>query len=95
MSKQIPPQSLSWRIPVEPYPAIGWTGEGFVASVETWSYTAYYGHWQTIEHDAFGDGCNELRRLGMWPSVEALDADPDANPPAWLLDAIRAIEATA
>lgn len=94
MSKCIQPQSLSWRIDAEPYPAIGWTGEGFVANTETWSYTAYYdeaiGHWQTIEHDAFGEG--ELQPLGEWSSVDALVADPDANPPSWLIDAMRAIE---
>lgn len=97
MSKCIQPQSLSWRIDVDPDPAISWTGVGFVATRETWTYTAYYdeaiGHWQTIEHDAFGDGDNELRTLGEWPSVDALVADPVANPPAWLIDAMRAIEA--
>lgn len=50
MSKSIPPQSLSWRIDVEPYP---------------------------------------------WDSIDALVADPDANPPSWLVGAMRAIEATA
>ena len=97
MSKSIPPQSLSWRIDVEPYPAISWTGVGFVVTRETWTYTAYYseliGHWQTIEHDAFGGGDSDLRTLGKWPSVDALVADPDANPPSWLVDAMRAIEA--
>ena len=99
MSKCIQPQSLSWRIDAEPYPATSWTGVGFVATRETWSYNAYYdeaiGHWQAIEHDAFGDGTSELRSLGRWSSIDALVADPDANPPEWLLDAIRAIEATA
>lgn len=95
MSKSIPPQSLSWRIDVEPYPAISWGGVGFEVTRETWTYTAYTSDdldpWQTIEHDAFGG--DELRSLGEWDSVDALVADPDANPPAWLVDAMRAIEA--
>ena len=100
MSKHIPPQSLSWRIDVEPYPAISWTGVRFEVTRETWTYTAYYeeeelGHWQTIEHNAFGDGAAQLRSLGEWDSIDALVADPDANPPSWLVDAMRAIEARA
>ena len=95
MSKCIQPQTLSWRIDVEPYPAISWGGVGFVATCERWTYTAYHeeelGHWQSIGHDAFGgDG---LRSLGRWSSVDALVADPEANPPSWLVDAMRAIEA--
>ena len=97
MSKSIPPQSLSWRIDVEPYPAISWTGVRFEVTRETWTYTAYTSDdldpWQTIGHDALGG--DELRILGTWDSIDALVADPDANPPEWLLDAIRAIEATA
>lgn len=97
MSKSIPPQSLSWRIDVEPYPATSWTGVGFEVTRETWTYTAYTSDdldpWQTIERDAFGG--DELRSLGEWDSIDALVADPDANPPSWLVDAMRAIEATA
>lgn len=97
MTKSIPPQSLSWCIDVEPYPATSWTGVGFEVTRETWTYTAYHdeaiGHWQAIEHDAFGG--DELRSLGRWSSIDALVADPDANPPSWLVDAMRAIEATA
>ena len=93
--KRVPPQSLTWRIDVEPYPAISYKGVGMIVTVERWEYTAYDDSepWQTIERDGFGAGANELRTLGRWYSLEALIADPDADPPAFLLDAIRAIEA--
>ena len=66
-----------------------------IVTVEHWTYTAYaYGEpWQQIEHTGFGAGAGELRTLGRWYSLEALIADPDVDPPAFLLDAIRAIEA--
>ena len=65
--KRVPPQSLTWRVDVEP--------------------------WQQIEHAGFGAEVGELRTFARWYSLEELIADPDADPPAWLLDAIRAIEA--
>ena len=93
--KRIPPQSLTWRADVEPYPAISYTGVGMIVTVEHWTYTAYDDDepWQQIEHDGFGAGEGEMRALDRWYSLEALIADPDADPPAFLLDAIRAIEA--
>lgn len=96
MSKHIPPQSLSWLIKVEPYPAVSYLGKPFIADIETWAYTAYDepGHWQVIERNAFGRGDAELATLGRWDSVEDLEASVVVKPPEWLLAAIRAIEAT-
>ena len=93
--KRVPPQSLTWRIDVEPYPAISYKGVRMIVTVEHWEYTAYDSSepWQQIEHTGFGAGANELRTLGRWYSLEALIADPDADPPAFLLDCIRAIVA--
>ena len=94
--KRVPPQSLRWRIDVEPYPAISYTGAGMSVTVEHWTYTAYDGGgepWQQIEHIGFGAGEGELCIFASWDSLESLIADPDADPPAFLLDAIRAIEA--
>ena len=95
--KRVPPQSLTWRVDVEPYPAISYAGFGMIVTVEHWTYTAYDGGggkpWQEIEHAGFGAELGEIRALGRWYSLEALIADPDADPPAFLLDAIRAIEA--
>ena len=94
--KRVPPQSLTWRVNVEPYPAISYAGVGMTVTVEPWIYTAYDGGgepWQQIEHVGFGAGEGELRTFASWDSLESLIADPDADPPAWLLDAIRAIEA--
>ena len=92
--KRVPPQSLTWRVDVEPYPAISYDGVGMIVTVEHWIYTAYtYGEpWQQIEHTGFSTG-GGLRTFARWYSLESLIADPDADPPAWFLDAIRAIEA--
>lgn len=94
MTKRIPPQSLSWRVNVEPCPAVSYNGEPFIADTEIWDYTAYAGAgpWQEIEHTAYGSGVTDLATLGRWDSVEDLEADTDANPPEWLVAAIRAIE---
>lgn len=94
--KRVPPQSLTWRVDVEPYPAISYAGVGMIVTVEHWTYTAYDGGgepWQQIEHVGFDAGEGELCSWRRWYSLEALIADPDADPPAWLIDAIRAIEA--
>ena len=93
--KRVPPQSLTWRVDVEPYPAISYEGVGMIVTVEHWTYTAYDDSepWQEIEHDGFGAKVGEMRTFARWYSLEELIADPDADPPAWLLDAIRAIEA--
>ena len=95
--KRVPPQSLTWRVDVEPYPAISYAGAGMIVTVEHWTYTAYDGGggepWQQIEHAGFGAEVGELRTFARWYSLEELIADPDADPPAWLLNAIRAIEA--
>ena len=95
--KRVPPQSLTWRVDVEPYPAISYTGDGMIVTVEHWTYTAYDGGggepWQQIEHTGFGAGAGEIRTFARWYSLESLIADPDADPPVWFLDAIRAIEA--
>ena len=93
--KRVPPQSLTWRIDVEPYPVISYTGDGMIVTVEHWTYTAYDSGepWQQIEHTGFGAGVLDLRTFARWDSLESLIADPDADPPAWFLDAIRAIEA--
>ena len=93
--KRVPPQSLTWRVDVEPYPAISYEGVGMIVTVEHWTYTAYDDSepWQEIEHDGFGAKVGEMRTFARWHSLEELIADPDADPPAWLLDAIRAIEA--
>ena len=94
--KRIPPQSLTWRINVEPYPAISYTGDGMIVTVEHWTYTADDSGepWQQIEHTGFDAGAAGIRSFARWYSLESLIADPDADPPAWLLEAIRAIEAT-
>ena len=93
--KRVPPQSLTWRVDVEPYPAISYAGAGMIVTVEHWTYTAYDSGepWQQIEHTGFSAGAGEIRSFARWDSLESLIADPDADPPAWLLDAIRAIEA--
>ena len=97
--KRVPPQSLTWRVEVEPYPAISYNGDGMIVTVEHWTYTAYTAYdgggepWQEIEHAGFGAEVGEIRTFARWYSLEELIADPDADPPAWFLDAIRAIEA--
>ena len=93
--KRVPPQSLTWRVEVEPYPVISYAGVGMIVTVEHWTYTAYDDSepWQEIEHVGFGARLGEMRTFARWYSLEALIAEPDADPPAFLLDAIRAIEA--
>ena len=93
--KRVPPQSLTWRVDVSPYPAISYTGDGMIVTVEHWTYTAYDSGepWQQIEHTGFGAGEGELRTFARWYSLEALVAAPDADPPVWFLDAVRVIEA--
>ena len=93
--KRVPPQSLTWRVDVEPYPAISYNGDGMIVTVEHWTYTAYDSGepWQQIEHTGFNAGAGEIRSFARWDSLESLIADPGADPPAWLLDAIRAVEA--
>ena len=97
--KRVPPQSLTWRVDVEPYPAISYAGVGMIVTVEHWTYDTYDTYdgggepWQQIEHAWFGAGEGALRTFARWYALESLIADPDADPPAFLLDAIRAIEA--
>ena len=95
--RRVPPQSLTWRVEVEPYPAISYADVGMTVTAEHWTYTAYDGDggepWQQIEHTGFGAGEGEVRTFARWYSLESLIAEPDADPPAFLLDAIRAIEA--
>ena len=93
--KRVHPQSLTWRVDVEPYPAISYAGAGMIVTVEHWTYTAfaYDEPRQQIEHDGFGAEVGGMRTFARWYSLEELIADPDADPPAFLLDAIRAIEA--
>ena len=94
--KRVKPQALTWRIDVEPYPAVSDHGVGIIITSEWWAYSAYTTDddaWQQLEWCGFGtDGA--MRTLGRWGSVEALAADEGTDPPSWLLEAIRAIEAT-